>query len=458
MITGIHPPENARNEVLPVSELIRRARRTLERDFPLQWVRGEVASLTRAASGHLYFSLRDEASQVRCVMYRSRAQLLPFQLAEGQRIEVRALVTLYEARGEFQLQIEAIRQAGRGNLFEAFLQLKERLAAEGLFDPAKKRALPNLPRGIGIITSPQAAALHDVLVALARRAPHVPRIVYPSPVQGAGAGASLAAMVTTAGARAATDGIDVLIVCRGGGSLEDLWAFNDEALARAIAASPLPVVSGVGHETDFTLADFAADLRAATPTAAAELVSTGHLAARTRLGALCQELERRVRRKLDAAWERCDRSRSRLAHPRERIGRQRERIKALGHRLGTAISLQLERARARQRLARLALAQRKPDPAGQAAKLERLALQFRAALARRLVRERQKHAMLASHLTHLNPQAVLERGYAIVRNEAGQILRDAQTAREGERLRIQPARGEITARVENLPSPTQRKG
>jgi exodeoxyribonuclease VII large subunit len=395
-------------------------------------------------------------------MYRSRAQLLPFRLAEGQRIEVRALVTLYEARGEFQLQIEAIRQAGRGNLFEAFLRLKERLATEGLFDEAKKRALPHLPRGIGIVTSPQAAALHDVLVALARRAPHVPRVVYPSPVQGAGAGASLAAMVAMAGARAAIDGIEVLIVCRGGGSLEDLWAFNDEALVRAIAACPIPVVSGVGHETDFTLADFVADLRAATPTAAAELVSAGHLEARTRLGLLHRELERRVRRKLDAAWERCDRARARLAHPRERIGRQRERFGALTHRLRVAIALRLERARIRQRFAAQAFVRHKPDLASEMQRTGRLALRLQESMARRLVSERQKHMALASHLAHLNPQAVLERGYAIVRNEAGEILRDADATQAGERLHIQPARGEITVRVETLTasgsSPAPSKG
>ena len=462
MFAGSLPPENAQSEVLPVSELVRRARRTLERDFPLQWISGEVASLTRAASGHLYFSLRDDTSQVRCLMYRTRAQLLPFRLAEGQRIEVRALVTLYEARGEFQLQVEAIRQAGRGNLFEAFLRLKERLTAEGLFDEAAKRELPYLPRGIGIVTSPQAAALHDVLVALARRAPHVPRIVYPSPVQGNGAGASLAAMVATAGTRATQDDIDVLIVCRGGGSIEDLWAFNDEALARAIAASPIPVVSGVGHETDFTLADFAADLRAATPTAAAELVSAGHLEARTRLGSLHQELERRVRRKLDAAWERCDRVRARLTHPRERIGRQRERFAALAHRLGMSITLRLERAGIRLRFATHALARHKPDPASEREEFERLARRLREAVAGRLAREQQKRTTLASHLEHLNPQAVLERGYSIVRNEAGDILRDADSTHTGERLRIQPARGEITVRVETLPaagsSPTPSKG
>ncbi|MFP5403699.1 MAG: exodeoxyribonuclease VII large subunit [Gammaproteobacteria bacterium] len=244
--------------VLTVSELNRMARRALESQLPLLWVEGEVSNFTRAASGHWYFSLKDANAQVRCVMFRGRNQFADFTPANGDHVEVRALPSLYEARGDFQLGAEQIRRAGAGRLYEAFLKLKARLDAEGLFDPAKKRALPRFPRTLGIVTSPQAAALHDVLTALSRRMPGLPVILYPTPVQGAGAGAQIAAAIRTAGARAECD---VLLVCRGGGSLEDLWAFNDEAVARAIAMSPMPVVSGVGHETDFTIADFAADLR-----------------------------------------------------------------------------------------------------------------------------------------------------------------------------------------------------
>src|SRR5512135_257452 len=256
--------------VLTVSELNHMARRALESALPLLWVEGEVSNFTRAASGHWYFSLKDANAQVRCVMFRGRNQFADFTPANGDHVEIRALPSLYEARGEFQLGAEAIRRAGAGRLYEAFLKLKAKLEGEGLFDPAKKRALPGFPRRLGIVTSPQAAALHDVLTALARRMPGLPVILYPTPVQGAGAGAQIAGAIRTAGARAECE---VLLVCRGGGSLEDLWAFNDEAVARAIAASPMPVVSGVGHETDFTLADFAADLRAPTPTAAAELAT-----------------------------------------------------------------------------------------------------------------------------------------------------------------------------------------
>ena len=242
----------------------------LERSFPLLWISGEVSNFTRAASGHWYFSIKDQQAQMRCVMFRGRAQYAEFTPREGDRIEVRAVVTMYEPRGEVQLNVEAVRRTGQGRLYEAFLRLKAQLESEGLFAPERKRPLPAHPRAIGIVTSLQAAALRDVLTTLARRAPHIPVIVYPAPVQGAGSAEKLVAAVETANARRE---VDVLLVCRGGGSIEDLWSFNDEALARAIAASELPVVSGVGHETDFTIADFAADVRAPTPTGAAELAS-----------------------------------------------------------------------------------------------------------------------------------------------------------------------------------------
>ncbi|EMH3366075.1 exodeoxyribonuclease VII large subunit, partial [Burkholderia multivorans] len=258
------------DEVIPVSALNRAISTTLERSFPLLWISGEVSNFTRAASGHWYFSIKDQQAQMRCVMFRGRAQYAEFMPREGDRIEVRAVVTMYEPRGEVQLNVEAVRRTGQGRLYEAFLRLKAQLEAEGLFAPERKRPLPAHPRAIGIVTSLQAAALRDVLTTLARRAPHVPVIVYPAPVQGAGAAEKLVAAVQTANARRE---VDVLLVCRGGGSIEDLWSFNDEALARAIAASELPVVCGVGHETDFTIADFAADVRAPTPTGAAELAS-----------------------------------------------------------------------------------------------------------------------------------------------------------------------------------------
>ena len=275
--------------VIPVSMLIRLARERLEASFPLCWVAGEVSNLASAASPHVYFSLKDAAAQVRCVMFRNRAQLLGWRLENGQHIEARVLVTLYEARGDFQLNDEAARKAGVGNLYEQFLRLKEKLEREGFFDSTTKRRLPVFPRRIGIVTSAQAAALRDVVTTLARRPPHVGIIVYPTPVQGEGASEQIARAIECANAR---QECDVLIVCRGGGSIEDLWSFNNEAVARAIRASPIPVISGVGHETDFTIADFAADLRAPTPTAAAEMAAPQHTALMAGLAAHRQALPR----------------------------------------------------------------------------------------------------------------------------------------------------------------------
>ena len=264
--------------ILTVSALNRLARETLEAALPLMWIGGEISNLTRAASGHLYFTLKDGSAQVRCTMWRNRAQLLAFRPQNGMQVEARALVTLYEARGDFQLSVEAVRPAGMGDLFEAFKRLKDKLAAEGLFDAEAKRALPRFPRAIGLITSPAAAALRDVLVTLERRAPQLSIVLYPVPVQGADAAARLTDAVRRASARAHQDGIEALVLVRGGGSLEDLWSFNDEALARALRHCSVPVISGVGHETDFTIADFAADLRAPTPTAAAEMAAPQHTA------------------------------------------------------------------------------------------------------------------------------------------------------------------------------------
>ncbi|MDQ5850212.1 MAG: exodeoxyribonuclease VII large subunit, partial [Pseudomonadota bacterium] len=257
-------------EVVTVSELLRSVRDTLERRFPLMWVRGELSNFSRAPSGHCYFTLKDGAAQVDCVMFRSRAVALDAELRDGAQVEVRAAATLYEPRGRFQLTVEALRRAGLGPLYERFLRLKEKLEREGVFDPALKRPLPEFPRCIGILTSLRAAALRDVLTTLARRNAAIPVIVYPVPVQGEGAAARIAAMLRAASER---NECDVLLLVRGGGSFEDLWQFNEEAVARAIRASRIPVVAGVGHETDFTIADFAADCRAPTPTAAAELAS-----------------------------------------------------------------------------------------------------------------------------------------------------------------------------------------
>jgi exodeoxyribonuclease VII large subunit len=433
--------------VLSVSELNRMARRALETQLPLLWVEGEVSNFTRAASGHWYFSLKDAQAQVRCVMFRGRNQFADFTPANGDHVEIRALPSLYEARGEFQLGAEAIRRAGAGRLYEAFLKLKAGLEAEGLFDPTNKRVLPRFPHCIGIVTSPQAAALHDVLTALARRMPGLPVILYPTPVQGAGAGAQIAAAIRLAGARAECD---VLLVCRGGGSLEDLWAFNDEAVARAIAASPIPVVSGVGHETDFTLADFAADLRAPTPTAAAELASPVRQELLLQLGQLARQLQQQLARKQHGEMQRLDYLARRLIHPAEQLRRQHFELIQLGQRLHASTRArltheQLRGARLSQRLVTPRhLVQREQDG------LDALTARVRRAVQSSFGQRQLNLTRLASSLAHLNPEGVLARGYSIVQQENGTVVQDAATLDVGDTIGIRFHRGQARAKVSTM--------
>ena len=384
-----------------VTQLLRSVRDTLERRFPLMWVRGELSNLSRAPSGHCYFTLKDDGAQVDCVMFKSRLAALDWEPANGAQVEIRALVTLYEPRGRFQLTVEAMRQAGLGPLYERFLRLKKKLDDEGLFDPAAKRALPQYPQAIGVLTSLAAAALREVLTTLARRNPAIPVIVYPVPVQGEAAAARIAAMLRRANARAECD---VLLLVRGGGSLEDLWPFNEEAVARAIRASSIPVVVGVGHETDFTIADFAADQRAPTPTAAAELASPSRLQLVALLAESGRRLGREMRRRLAYAAQGLDACARRLVHPRERLRAHASLVTQLSARLGFSF---LHRLRSCE-----------------------------AALAR-----------LQAGLAGLDPSAVLGRGYSITYDAAGTVLRDAAGAKPGERLRTRLARGEIESEV-----------
>lgn len=437
--------------VLTVSELNRMARRILESQLPLLWVEGEVSNFIQAASGHWYFSLKDAGAQVRCVMFRGRNQFAGFTPANGDHVELRALPTLYEARGEFQLAGEAIRRAGAGRLYEAFLKLKAKLEAEGLFNPEHKRSLPRFPRCLGIVTSPQAAALHDVLTALARRMPGLPVILYPTPVQGTGAGAQIAAAIRSAGQRAECD---VLLVCRGGGSLEDLWAFNDEAVVRAIAASPMPVISGVGHETDFTLADFAADLRAPTPTAAAELASPVRQELRSQLTQLTRQLQYHLSRKHQNAMQRLDFLARRLVHPAEHLRQQQLGLARLGQRLHHSMRNQLaqEQLRTSQLRQRLVTPRRRIH-------LEQMqlnALQTRVQRATHTLAQQRRSnlARLGSSLAHLNPEGVLARGYSIVQQANGRVVHDAASLHAGDSLCIRLHRGQATATVNSVQADT----
>ncbi len=430
---------------LTVTELNRRARLLLEEGFGVVWVAGELSRVTQAPSGHWYFVLKDEGAAVDCAMFRGRAQYLDFRPENGARVEVRARVGLYEPRGAFQLNVEQMRKAGLGALFEAFEKLKAKLAAEGLFDEERKRALPAFPRAIGIVTSPAAAALRDILATLRRRAPMIPVIVYPTLVQGESAPAQVVAAIEAANARAE---VDTLIVARGGGSLEDLWAFNDERVARAIAGSAIPVVSGVGHETDVTIADFVADLRAATPTAAAAAASPDGEAIAARLAVQARTLARAAARAIEDAMQRLDLASRRLLRPGERLARSREELAGLARRLAGAARSSLRY----DALALAALAPRlrsaAPDLARERRDLGALAARL-APAARRLLREREARLAAArASLAHLDPAQVLRRGYALARTPDGRVVRSGATLAAGDRLSLTFAEGGADVTVE----------
>ena len=430
--------------VLTVSELNRLARTAIEQRLPLLWVSGEISNLTRAPSGHFYFSLKDSAAQVRCVMFRGRSQLLSWRLENGQQVEAQALATLYEARGDFQLNVESLRRAGLGKLYEAFVQLRDRLASAGLFDEASKRPLPRFPRRIGIVTSPRAAALRDILAALSRRAPHVPIIIYPTLVQGEGAGTQIAAAIDAAGNRKECD---VLLVARGGGSLEDLWAFNDEAVARAIRACAIPVVTGIGHETDVTIADMAADMRAATPTAAAEFASAGWHSAAEEIAACNDALKQALRLAIERRMQAVDLLAHRLVHPAEQLARTRQRLSHLATRLSATINRKLHRRETELTSAHLRFARLRPTTektrsrlagAGQGLHQGGLAL---------IAGHRSRLEHLGMALAALSPSATLGRGYSIVRDAQGRIVRDSASVGAGDALSLRLANGRVEAVV-----------
>lgn len=432
------------NAIIPVGELNRRVRLTLESEFPLQWIVGEISNLIRAASGHLYFSLKDETAQARCVMFRSRAQALPWRLENGQQVEVRAVVSLYEPRGEFQLGIENLRRAGLGRLFEAFARLKERLEGEGMFAGERKRQLPHFPRTIGVIASPQAAALRDVLAAIRRRAPHLCVVLYPSLVQGEGAAERIAESIATAGKRM---DCDLLLVVRGGGSIEDLWAFNEESVARAIATSRLPIVSGIGHETDHTIADFVADLRAATPTAAAELATQHWFAARDRLAEQENSLARSCGRRLDRAQQSLDQLALRLIHPTTRLEQSQGVLDVLASRMRSTLPTMLRRKHSRLDQAALALGRSAPQIDAISGKLALLAQRMQMTQQRQHSERTGSVRQLAAALQHLNPAQTLARGYAVARNATGDVISDASVLSPGQVITVEFATGDIDASI-----------
>lgn len=429
---GTTPP------VLTVSALNQAVARTLERNFPLAWVSGEISNFTRASSGHWYFTLKDEGAQVRAVMFRGRAQYAGFNPREGDKVEVRALVTLYAPRGDYQLNVEAIRRAGVGNLYEAFLQLKEKLNAEGLFDPLRKRPLALFARTIGIVTSPQAAALRDILTTLRRRAPHVRVILYPTPVQGEGAAQKIAQAIIIASTRAECD---VLLVCRGGGSIEDLWSFNEEVVARAIVTCSMPVISGVGHETDFTIADFAADLRAPTPTAAAEMAAAPRADWLAILETHADDLSRTLRRQLADSAQTLDWLSRRLVSPSAYIVHERLKLRGLQTRLAHVTRTPLNQARFALSYLQAKLSAQLPITTTIRMHLADEARRMTSRMRTLMVQRRQRLESLAAQLELLNPQRTLERGYAMVLDSKGRILRTPKELRPREMMTVRLAEG-----------------
>ena len=431
--------------VLSVSMLTRSVRDLLERHFPLLWVTGEISNFTLARSGHAYFVLKDSQAQVRCVMFRHRKQHLAWQPKDGMQVEAQALVTMYEARGDFQLTIETMRQAGAGALYEQFLRLRNKLAEEGLFATSVKRNLPPFPRTIGVVTSLKAAALSDILATLTRRSPGTRVIIYPVPVQGQGAGDEISLTLRVASRRAECD---VLILARGGGSIEDLWAFNDEAVARAIRACVIPVVTGIGHETDFTIADFAADRRAPTPTAAAELVSPDNIELSNRVVLLAQHLTKGTRRLIERHMQHLDSLSRRLVHPGQLLSAQLDRLSRF--RADIIRSMRRHLSNQRWRLGGLLHRSRVvlPRPAVQMVQVQNLSRVLQSALESQITVRHNRLNALASSLVHLDPERVLARGYSVVRATTGKVVRRGADIKPGDALDITLSQGGAKVRVE----------
>lgn len=431
------------------SQLNALARDLLEGAFPAIWVEGELGNLSRPASGHLYFTLKDERAQIRCALFRPKSQWLRFTPREGLRVLARGRLTLYEARGDYQLILDTMEEAGEGALRRAFEQLKAKLQAEGLFDSARKRALPAHPRRIGVLTSPSGAAVRDVLSVLRRRFPLVEAEILPVPVQGDTAAAQIVRMLRAAGD---SGRYDVLLVTRGGGSLEDLWAFNDEALARAIAASPVPVVSAVGHEVDVTLADFAADLRAPTPSVAAELLVPDRADLAARLRAQARRLHSLHERQLRHAVQRTDRAALRLQalRPQARLDALAQRQQEALRRLEGAWRLQHQQRLAHLRHAAAVLRASRPERrlAQLRDRLASLAPRPQASVARHLQRQALRLHGLARSLEAVSPLATVARGYAILRHVDGRVVRGTGDAHPGDPLDALLHDGTLRVRVD----------
>ncbi len=434
-------------DIYTVSRLNHEVRSVLESSFPLIWLEGEISNLARPGSGHWYFTLKDEAAQVRCAMFRNRNMLVKNRPENGMQVLVRARIGLYEARGEYQIIIEHMEDAGEGALRREFEQLKIKLQQAGLFDTEHKKNLPTLPRRIGIITSPSGAVVHDIMTTLKRRFTGIPVVIYPVPVQGEGAAEKIAAMIRLAARRKECD---VLLLARGGGSLEDLWAFNEEVVARAIFDCPIPVISAVGHETDVTIADFVADQRAPTPTAAAELVSPDQSSSAARLQQLERHLQNAMHNHLMQHRQRLDSLVRRLPNPRRDIETGLQRLDELEYRRNQAVQHLLRHHRSHIRMLFERLQQFSPLQRLQQVRLrnEALARRLTASMNFRLQRHAQQIQHLAHSLDTVSPLATLSRGYAIVSDKTNErVIRSSVEVKSGETIHIRLAKGRLTSKV-----------
>jgi len=443
--------------VYSVSRLTREIRQVLEGALGSVTVEGEVSNFKAAASGHLYFNLKDESAQISCIMFRQAAQSLRFQVEDGLQVRLRGRVTVYEARGEYQIQVLLLEPQGVGALQLAFEQLKRKLEAEGLFDPARKRPLPFLPRRIGIVTSPRGAAIRDMLTVLERRFPGMPVLICPARVQGQGAAEEVAAGIATLNDLAGKQHLDVLIVGRGGGSAEDLWAFNEEVVARAIHASHLPVISAVGHEVDFTIADFVADVRAPTPSAAAELAVPNRADLLATAGGLRRQLVRRAAALLERLRERREGMRARLGSPEALLAQLTQRADDLGGRLVQAQTVRLNHARERVREGRDKVLMLRPDRLMPQSRATVRQWEHRLAPALRvhMARLRERLGAQSGLLDSLSPLTVLGRGYAVPLTAAGKALRSVAQVAVGDEVSLRLKDGRLDTRVETVrPEPS----
>lgn len=440
---------NSRLPIFKVSDLLGEMRQLMEKSYPEIWIEGELSSLSKPASGHLYFSLKDEQSQLRCAMFRNRATISHYRPKAGDLVRVRAKISVYTARGDLQCIVQHIEEAGEGALQKRFEELKAKLSAEGLFSVQNKREIPPFAKHIGLITSPSGAAIRDVLSTLQRRAPGIPVTIYPAVVQGDGAPASLIKAISDA---LQHNRCDVIILTRGGGSLEDLWCFNDEALARTIVNTPIPIVSGVGHEVDTTIADLVADHRAATPTAAAELLSPDHSHLITQINAIGFRLPRLMARNLQQRAQSVDLSYHQLLHPSEQLKRNRLAMEQVSQRLNNAA--QMNRLRHSTQLQRFHQKLALLNPLSQLKQKQ----QNTQSLAARLLRaERSKGAQYATHLQGMaeqlqlvSPLATLSRGFSIARDTNNQIVRSAKQVSKRDQIRVQLSQGALDCTVDTV--------